>query len=640
MIQETYTILRANLTEEHYNRLMKIKNENVHRFIAKYIRICKPSDVYICDDSEEDRRLVRESALVNREEAKLKLEGHTVHFDNYYDQARDKSQTKFLVTPDDALGEEFNTIPREEGLEEIHLILNNIMKGKRMWILFLTLGPSNSIFTIPCLQLTDSAYVAHSEQILYRPGYEEFVRRGRDNRFFKFVHSQGELEEAGLGLKVSRNLDQRRIYIDLRDETIYSANTQYGGNTIGLKKLAMRLSIRRAIKEGWLTEHMFIMGVNGPNGRVTYFTGAFPSMCGKTATAMIPEERIVGDDIAFLRKVNGEIRAVNVEKGMFGIITGVNSTDDPILWKALTSPNEVIFSNVLVTDDRDVYWLGKNGEPPKKGVNHSGEWYQGKKDSEGGEIPPAHKNARFTIEMKVLDNIDPRIEDPEGVKVEGIIYGGRDSDTWVPVEEAFDWVHGIITKGASLESETTAATLGKEGVREFNPMANLDFLSVPIGEYIRKNIEFGANLKNPPKIFAVNYFLKGIDGKYKTGINDKKVYLKWMELRVHNEVGAIKTPTGYVPFYADLKKLFQTILGKDYTIEDYVRQFSTRVTEQLQKVDRIIDIYSTKVPDTPPILFKVLEEQKKRLLKAQDKFGPHIPPFIFSALAKHGQELF
>ncbi len=429
MNQETHIILKENLTKEHYKRLMRIENETVHRLIAKYIKICKPAEVYICTDREEDRRVIREYALANREEAKLKIEGHTVHFDNYYDQARDKSQTKFLVTSEDNLGEEFNTIPREDGLEEIHLILNNIMQDRRMWVLFLTLGPLNSVFTIPCLQLTDSAYVAHSEQILYRSGYEEFVRRGRDNRFFKFIHAQGELEEAGLGLRVSKNLDQRRIYIDLRDETIYSANTQYGGNTIGLKKLAMRLSIRRAVKEGWLTEHMFIMGVKGSNERVTYFTGAFPSMCGKTATAMIPEERIVGDDIAFLRKINGEIRAVNVEKGMFGIITGINSTDDPIIWKALTNPNEVIFSNVLVTDDKDVYWIGKDGFTPKKGVNHSGEWYQGKKDSKGVQIPPAHKNARFTIEMKILDNIDPRIEDPEGVKVEGIIYGGRDSDT-------------------------------------------------------------------------------------------------------------------------------------------------------------------------------------------------------------------
>ncbi|MEM2109603.1 MAG: phosphoenolpyruvate carboxykinase (GTP) [Candidatus Odinarchaeota archaeon] len=640
MNDKTVHILKETLSEEHYKKLMKVENAQVHRFIAKYIKLCKPADVYICDDSEEDKRVVREYALTNREEAKLKIEGHTIHFDNYRDQARDKEQTKFLVTSEDNLGEEFNTLPREEGLEEIHLILNNIMKGKRLWVLFLTLGPLNSVFTIPCLQLTDSAYVAHSEQILYRSGYEEFIRRGENNRFFKFIHSQGELEEAGLGLKVSKNLDLRRIYIDLKDETIYSVNTQYGGNTIGLKKLAMRLSIKRAVKEGWLTEHMFIMGVNGPAGRVTYFTGAFPSMCGKTATAMIPEERIVGDDIAFIRRINGEMRAVNVEKGMFGIITGINSTDDPIIWKALTSPNEVIFSNVLVTDDKSVYWIGKNGEIPKSGVNHSGEWYIGKKDRDGCEIPAANKNARFTLEMKVLDNIDPRIEDPEGVKVEGIIYGGRDSDTWVPVEEAFDWIHGIITKGAALESETTAATLGQEGIREFNPMANIDFLSVPIGEYIRRNIEFGKSLKNPPKIFAVNYFLKGIDGKYKTGINDKKVYLKWMEMRVHNEVRAIKTPTGYVPYYDDLKKLFNSILGQEYTIEDYVRQFSTRVTEHLQKIDRIIDIYSTTVSDTPPILFKVLEEQKRRLLKAQDKFGPHIPPFIFSALIKHSQELF
>ncbi|MBA7696374.1 hypothetical protein ES703_105021 [subsurface metagenome] len=255
----------------------------------------------------------------------------------------------------------------------------------------------------------------------------------------------------GLGLGVSKNIDRRRVYIDLEDEVIYSTNTQYGGNTIGLKKLAMRLAINRASKEGWLTEHMLIMGVHGPKGRVSYLLGAFPSMCGKTSTAMIEGETIVGDDIAYLRKKGGEVRTVNVEKGMFGIIQGVNSKDDAITWKTLHTPGEIIFSNVLVTKEKGVCWIGKDGEVPKQGVNHSGEWTLGKNDAEGKEILPSHRNARFTFDLKLLENLDARLNYPDGVVVSGIIYGGRDSDTWVPVEESFSWQHGIITKGASLE---------------------------------------------------------------------------------------------------------------------------------------------------------------------------------------------
>jgi len=156
------------------------------------------------------------------------------------------------------------------------------------------------------------------------------------------------------------------------------------------------------------------------------------------------------NDIAYLRNINGRAYAVNVEKGVFGIIQGVNSQDDPIIYAALSQPGEIIFSNVLVTEERKVYWIGKDDNPPEKGVNYAGEWFPGKKDENGQEIPPSHKNARFTISLEVLENVDPNLHNPDGVLVSGIIYGGRDSDTWVPVEEAFDWVHGIITKGASL----------------------------------------------------------------------------------------------------------------------------------------------------------------------------------------------
>ncbi len=630
--QKAKKVLEHKLGKKEYKKLSAIDNSRLHQFIAKYVELCDPDGVFVCTGSPEDIDYVRDQVIKTGEERKLSVNGHTIHFDGYHDQARDRKNTKFLQPKGQSLGfgslggggETLGEMDREEGLKEIHSILNGIMRGRRLYVLFFCLGPTNSEFSIPCVQLTDSSYVAHSETLLYRQGYQEFRRFGNSARFFKFVHSEGELEN-----EVSKNVKKRRIYVDLQDETVYSVNTQYGGNTIGLKKLAMRLAIKRAYEEGWLTEHKFIMGVHGPEGRVTYFTGAFPSLCGKTSTSMLEGETIVGDDIAYIREKDGEIRAVNVERGIFGIIQGINSKNDPILWKTLHSPGEIIFSNVLVTEDGGVYWIGKDGEVSKRGINHSGEWFPGKKDADGNEITPSHKNARFTLDMRLLKNLDPELDNPNGVKIGGIIYGGRDPDTWVPVEESFNWVHGIITKGASLESEATAAVLGKEGVREFNPMANIDFLSIPLAKYIENHLKFGAKLKNPPPIFSVNYFLKGRDGKLLNGMTDKAVWLKWMELRSHNEVGAIKTPTGLIPRYEDLKKLFKEVLGKKYSKDDYVKQFTLRVPEHLAKIDRIMAIYRDKVPGTPKIVFEVLEEERKRLAEARKKYGDYIPPEKF-----------
>jgi phosphoenolpyruvate carboxykinase (GTP) len=611
---------------DQYAKLTAIDNPQLHAFIAEYIELCNPAKVFVCTDSAADIRYIREAATRNHEEASLAIEGHTIHFDGYYDQARDKATSKFLLSKGVDLGPEINAMDREEGIREIREILNNIMVEKELYVKFFCLGPQRSAFSIPCVQLTDSSYVAHSEDLLYRQGYDEFIRLGDYDRFFKFVHSQGEFVEAGLGLLVSKNIEKRRVSIDLEDEIIYSTNTQYGGNTLGLKKLAMRLAIKRGSQEGWLTEHMLLMGVHGPGGRSTYFAGAFPSMCGKTATATIEDETIIGDDIAYLRKIDGRVRAVNVEKGMFGIIEGINAIDDQIVWKALNSPGEIIFSNILVLKDKAVYWVGKGGQCPQEGINHSGEWSVGKKDKEGKEIPPSHKNARFTLDLAILANVGHELHDPQGIPLSGIIYGGRDSDTWVPVEEAFDWPHGIITKGAMLESETTAATLGKEGVREFNPMSNLDFLSIPIGRYIEDNLNFGAELTAPPRIFSVNYFLRHPDGQFANHKTDKRIWLKWMELRVHGDVDAIKTPTGFIPQYEDLKRLFQETLQRDYPARDYIQQFTIRVPHHLAKIERLTQIYRTRVTDTPPQLFDVLEQQHERLRAAQAQFGDHITP--------------
>ncbi|MEF8879165.1 MAG: phosphoenolpyruvate carboxykinase (GTP) [Candidatus Thermoplasmatota archaeon] len=630
MNEKAEKILKSRLSEEDFEKLDKIKNEDVHNFIAYYVDHCAPSKITVYDDSEEDLQKTREAAIGNHEEAKLATDNHTIHFDGYNDQARDKKRTKFLLPPGEDLGPELNTIKRKEGLDEIHDIMNGIMNGHELHIKFFCLGPTESPFSIPCVQLTDSAYVAHSEDLLYRQGYKEFLRQGEDARFFKFVHSAGELKEAGLGLKVSKNIEKRRVYIDLEEDIVYSANTQYGGNTIGLKKLAMRLAINRADKEGWLTEHMLLMGVHGPNDRMSYFTGAFPSMCGKTSTAMVKGEKIVGDDIAYLRNIDGKTRGVNVESGIFGIIEGINPDDDPIQWKAITEPNEVIFTNQLVTPERENYWNGKPGPVPEKGVNHSGEWYPGKKDKDGKEITPSHKNARFTFKMDILDNASPKLHDPKGVEVDGFIYGGRDSDTSVPVKEAFDWTHGIVMYGACLESETTAATLGKEGERAFSPMSNLDFLSLPIGRYVQNNLDFGNQIDNPPSVFGVNYFIRDQEtNEFLNAKNDKRVWLKWMDLRVHGDAEAIETPTGYIPKYEDLKKLFKQVLDKNYPKEDYVQQFTLRVPENLSKIERMKKIYKERVPDTPKIVFEELEKQKKRLEEAQEKHGDYIKPQDF-----------
>jgi len=624
-MEDVKEFLKDRLTPENYDRLISLDNPKMHEFVADAIELTQPASVFVCIGSEADVAYIRDLAIKNGEEVRLKLPGHTCHFDGYHDQARDKARTKYLLPPGSDLGASLNSIDKETGVKEVRSFLKDSMVGREMLICFFCLGPIDSDFSIPCVQITDSPYVAHSETILYRPGYEQFRKIGSSPDFFRFIHSEGELENA-----VSKNIDKRRVYIDLEENLVYSANTQYGGNTIGLKKLALRLAIQKASGEGWLAEHMFVMGAHGPGDRVTYFAGAFPSACGKTSTSMLPGQTIVGDDIAYFRKKGGQIRSVNVEKGIFGIIRDVNSEDDPVINEALTNPGEVIFSNVLIDSDNKPHWLGMGSDLPTQGINHSGKWHKGKTDADGNEITPSHRNARYCLNIPDLSNCDPLLDEPEGVPVGGIIYGGRDSDTWVPVEQAYNWAEGIILKGAALESETTAATLGKEGVRTFNLMSNLDFLSIPLGQYVQNNLDFAKDIENPPSIFSVNYFLKDKDGKYLNGMADKLVWILWAELRVNGDVEGIETPTGLIPKYEDLEKLFKDHLDAPYTRQAYVEQFTIRIPENLAKLDRVEKIYREKVSDTPQVLFDTFAEVRKRLRAAQDKYDDCISPFDLS----------
>ncbi|UCC58991.1 MAG: phosphoenolpyruvate carboxykinase (GTP) [Candidatus Bathyarchaeum sp.] len=616
--------LRPKLSQPDYKKLCAISIPKVHEFIAKSADLCNAEQVFICSDSAQDIAYVRQQAITNNEEAPLKIQGHTIHYDGFYDQGRDRKATKYLVPKRVFLSKALNQIDRQEGLAEVKSLLRDSMRGRTMIARFLSLGPTNSVFTILGLQCTDSWYVAHSEDLLYRSGYEIFCQSGPDKDFLRVLHSAGKLNES----MVSLEHEKKCIYIDYMDNTIYSVNTQYAGNSIGFKKLAFRLAIRKANTEGWLAEHMMLMGVHGPGGRRTYFAGAFPSACGKTSTAMLPGETILGDDIAYIREIDSIAKAVNVEAGIFGIIKDVNPIDDASIFNVLHNPGEIIFSNVLVENGKP-YWLGMGSKLPKEGINFSGKWYEGKKDETGNAIPPAHKNARYAVTLKALENCDPELENPLGVELSGIMYGGRDTKAYVPVQQSFDWEHGIIAYGAALETETTFATVGKEGIPEINMMSIQDFISIPLGKNVRNNLEFGKKLEKQPLIFGVNYFLQDKEGDYVNDPRDKHVWVKWMELRVHNEADAIEAPTGYVPKYEDLRMLFKQVLDKEYSKEDYSKQFSIRIPENLAKIKRVREFYKKNVTYTPEVLFWVLNQQYERLLRAKENHGNYIPPEKF-----------
>jgi phosphoenolpyruvate carboxykinase (GTP) len=393
----------------------------------------------------------------------------------------------------------------------------------------------------------------------------------------------------------------------------------------------MRLAINKSGKEGWLCEHMFLMSVpNESKNRTTHFAGAYPSACGKTSTAMIPGEKIIGDDIVYFRNLDGEFRGVNMEQGIFGIIQDVNSEDDPVIFANLMKDQETIFSNILIGPDNKPYWLGCGMETPDSGDNHSGAWKKGNKDAKGNEIPLAHSNARYTIRLDYMQNFDKEgFESKTGVSVQGILYGGRDSDTTVPVEESPSWRDGILLKACTLESETTSATIGREGVRSPSPMANLDFLSYPLGEYTMNNIKFVNNIKEQPKIFSTNYFMKGPNGKFMTSKLAKKVWLHWAEGRIHGEYEAWDTPTGKIPHYDDLKKLFRELLDDNFSEADYIYLFTFRCASWIEKLDRAAVFFQKIDPGTPEAIFAYWEEAKKKIAAAQAKYGNEIKPGVY-----------
>jgi phosphoenolpyruvate carboxykinase (GTP) len=515
--------------------------------------------------------------------------------------------------------------------------LAGLMKGMTMIIGFYSRGPVGARVSNPAMEITSSAYVSHSAELLYRNIYADFEKEvERAGHFYTNIHSEG--------LNRPEDLPDARVLMDRSYRTTYSYKCTYAGNTLLLKKGNHRFSVDRSVYEKRaleLSEHMFITGIDGPGGRVTWVAGAAPSGCGKTTTAMAGNH-FVGDDLAQMWIADdGSVRSINPEAGIFGIVEDVNQDGDPLLMKCLRQPGtEVIWSNVLITADGTPHWVGNGEEPPTEGRNFQGPWEKGMTDKNGKPVPLSHPNARCTLSSSALGNYSQEAENPAGVETRVITYSGRDSDTMPPVWAAGDTDQGVVI-GACIVSAATATEVGATGVKRA-PWANAPFIPGSLGDYMDAQFKFFGSGKiddgKRPVMAGLNYFLthgaRGGEGKKLLGEKrDVKVWLAWLERLAHNDVQAIDTPIGRLPRYDDLKDLFQSIIDKPYPRDLYDKQFSLYIDNIVNRIDMQLEAYG-KEENLPAKLFEVLKAQREGLTVLKEKFGPIVlPAQLESAMA-------
>jgi phosphoenolpyruvate carboxykinase (GTP) len=404
-----------------------------------------------------------------------------------------------------------------------------------------------------------------------------------------------------------------------------------------MKKGNHRFAVDRSVYERrgeQVAEHMFITGIDGPGGRITWMMGAAPSGCGKTTTAMAGDH-FVGDDLAQAWIADdGSIRSINPECGIFGIVEDVNWEGDPVLMECLRKPGtEVIWSNVLIDENNVPQWVGNGeGPTPTKGTNFQGPWEAGMKDENGKEIPMSHPNSRCTLSNSALGNYSVENENGDGVEIRIVTYSGRDSDTMPPVWVARSPQEGVVI-GACIVSAATASEVGATGVRR-QPWANAPFIPGSLGDYMEAQFQFYGSKKiaadKRPILSGLNYFLTdkargGNSSKLLGEKRDVKAWMAWLERRAHNEVDAIESPIGYLPKYTDLKALFKSKIDKKYPEDLYVKQFSLYIDNILARIDLQIEAYGREA-NLPQLLFDILEKQKKQLTVLKEKFGPIVTP--------------
>ncbi len=535
------------LTTATTSSALPTANPKLIQWVDEMARLCRPERVRWCDGSEAEREELTKLMIDRGEVERLdpaKFPGGLYGRSDARDVARVEDRTFICSRNREDAGPMNNWMAPDEAYRKLGVIFEGSMKGRTMYVVPFLMGIPGSQFSKIGIEITDSTYVALNMRIMTRMGKVALDELGPSGDFTRGLHAT-----------VGCDPERRYICHFPEDNTIWSTGSNYGGNVLlGKKCLALRIASALGRREGWMAEHMLIMGVESPDKRVRYVAAAFPSQCGKTNLAMlVPPASMpgwktwtVGDDIAWLRiGEDGRLWAVNPEYGFFGVAPGTNSKSNPNAMA--TVRRNTIFTNVAKTPDGGVWWEGMDGQPPAQATDWLGRpWTPASKE------PAAHPNARFTAPASQCPSISPEWENPRGVPISAIVFGGRRAKLAPLVYQSLDWEHGVYV-GATMASETTAAATGQVGVVRRDPMAMLPFCGYHIGDYFGHWIAMGKRMKNPPCIFHVNWFRKDDQGKFLwPGYGENIRALRWILDRAEGKAEAERTPIGWLPRAADL----------------------------------------------------------------------------------------
>jgi len=576
-------------------------NKNLLAWVDEMSKLTKPDHVVWCDGSDAENKRLTEVALAEKLIEPLNQEkwpGCYYSRSNPNDVARVENLT-FICTPTkDEAGPTNNWMAPADAYKKLGTMFDGSMKGRTMYVIPYVMGPVGSPMSKVGVEITDSVYVVLNMRIMTRMGNGALQMLGESNDFNRGLHSTLDI-----------NPERRFICHFPQDNTIWSVGSGYGGNVLlGKKCLALRIGSYLGQKEGWLAEHMLILGVESPEGEMSYVAAAFPSACGKTNFAMmIPPARFkgwkiwtVGDDIAWMKVgEDGRLWAINPEAGYFGVAPGTSMKSNPNAMK--TVKKNTIFTNVAMTKDRAPWWEGMDGETPDELTDWKGNpWKKGDKEK------AAHPNSRFTSPATNNPAVSRFVEDPQGVPISAIIFGGRRATTVPLVTQSFNWTHGVFF-GATMGSETTAAATGQVGVVRRDPMAMLPFCGYNVGNYFQHWLDMQAKIQSPPKIFMVNWFRQNAEGKFVwPGFGENMRVLKWIVDRARGRVGGQETVIGWVPRAGDLD-----LSELDITAEDVDAAMKIDRDEWKRELESQAEWFD-KIGDTLP---KALKLQRELLLE-------------------------
>jgi len=570
----------------------------VENWIEEQARLFEPKNICWCDGSEgEARRLIemgmREEKIgahdIFRELNQKDWPKSYLHRSHPTDVARTEKLTFVCPSEKDQAGANNNWMAPKEAKALMTKLSRGAMRGKTMYVLPYMMGHPDSSYARACVQVTDVSYVAVSMRVMTRMGKHVLDKIGGRETFVKGVHSVGDFDPG------------KRFIMHFPEEgLVWSVGSGYGGNALlGKKCFALRIASWLGLKQGWLAEHMVIMGIEDLHGQVTYITAAMPSACGKTNLAMLesalPEYKVttIGDDIAWLNiGPDGRLYAINPEAGFFGVAPGTSMKSNPNMIRTLKGSNffPTLFTNVaLNTDTNEPWWEGLDGSVPENLLD-----WQGNPWSPSMGTKAAQPNSRFTVSLYNCPTLSKEFDNPQGVPISAIILGGRRSRLIPLVAEAFNWDHGVFF-GARMGSETTAAAAGKVGMLRRDPFAMLPFCGYNMGDYFRHWINMGKLISRPPKIFSMNAFRVDENGKFMwPGFGDNIRVLKWVLDRVHGRVGARETPIGLVPKVEDINTY-----GLDVPPENLKKLFEFKPDEwgpELEDIRKFLDGFGRHVP--------------------------------------------